>query len=104
MIDAVKSFGKTALLAGIVLGSIYGIIQLVAYIGFFKVLTFLYLLLGFMVAWETRQTQGHRLWFLVIPLWLPVIVYGLFRRGGGLVKEMNEKIAEEETEKEFSDD
>lgn len=90
---------KTLAIGAVILGFVYGVLQLVIFIGFFKVISALYLLLGFMVAWETRQGQGHRLWFLVIPLWLPMIILGLSRRGSSLLEEVNEKIAEEEVKK-----
>lgn len=84
-----------------VLGSVFFVVQGVLWLGFWKVSISVYLILGFMVGFETRQSQGHKLWFLVIPMWLPLILYGLLWRkaGSGLVDQVNQKIAEEEVDK-----
>lgn len=95
---------KKILVAGVVLAFLYGTIQVVVMIGPMYVLGFLYLLLGGMVAWETKESQGHRLWFLVVPFWLPLLFFGVVRkvyfRGENLLEGVKEDVAREMVEKE----
>lgn len=80
-----KGLLKTVGLAAILLSTVYIIIQVVGSIGVLKVLTFLYVLLGFMVAVETADQQNlslkHPYFYLTVLAWLPMVVYGLSKRG-----------------------
>lgn len=100
MKDFVKGLAGFMLKVVAVLAVVYGVVQLAVMAGPLKVLAAVYLVLGFMIAWETRVQSGHRLWFLVIPFWVPVLVWGFSRRSKGLKESVvDEAVDKVESEK-----
>lgn len=96
----IKEFLKSMLIASIVLGLLYSLLKIIFWIGPVYVFGFMYLLLGFIVAFETRETSefNYLAWILVV-FWLPAIVVGIVRKiywkGESLTAGIREGVVEE---------